>query len=70
MGLPLHFNTVSSTDGYYGVLLWLGVEVEPTIHQSTNLPHLLLRVHSTWRLGWGGSECFSKYLELFLRLSS
>jgi len=23
MGLPLHFNTVSSTDGYYGVLLWL-----------------------------------------------
>jgi len=42
MGAPLHFNTVSSTDVYYGVLLWVWVEVEPTNHQSTNLPDPLV----------------------------
>jgi|BEDMetMinimDraft_2_1075160.scaffolds.fasta_scaffold12902_1 hypothetical protein len=62
MGAPLHFNTVSSTDVYYGVLLWVWVEVEPT-NPPTHLPDPLVYT----RLGgWeGGVESFSKYSELF-----
>jgi hypothetical protein len=63
MGVPLHFNTVSSTDGYYGVLLWVWVEVEPPTHQPTFLTHSFVYTRLGGWEGW--KESFSKYSELF-----